>query len=394
MRFVVLLSLLCACGGRVASDVPEGPPVTGGAEGETVPIPGVSGETARPVTLTDVRAITFVSGYLYVEAKADGVDTFLVLRRDGNLATVVEQRPDLRRDLPRTERVDATTLLRLHADDAGTSFELLDVSRPEHPVSTVRRRVDGTIEPGWRQTFAVDERALVVCSRPAANAPTRVTRVSLEATKVGGSAMESFVWTSSGTSPSKPCGSDYYLENTGTRSGGTGIARGPVWITWGTDQDLDIWRVRHQAEHLGDYYYNPSGVHAYGPVQSAFTDGARVAFDPRSDSEVFLWSMEANKEVISHAVLGLPGPKRLVAVAAKHAYVATQDSVRRYDITDVDAPRLRPEELHADFGELPRPLSESDTELALVAKDRIYLVPFGLQTRDGHIEPLRVVAPR
>ncbi|NOU31413.1 MAG: hypothetical protein HOO96_26235 [Polyangiaceae bacterium] len=394
MRFVVLLSLLCACGGRVASDVPEGPPGTGGTEGETVPIPGVSGETARPVMLTDVRAITFVPGYLYVEAKADGVDTFLVLRRDGNLATVVEQRPDLRRDQPRTEPVDATTLLRLHADEAGTSFELLDVRRPEHPVSTVERRVDGTIEPGWRQTFAVDERALVLCLRPAAGAPTRVTRVSLDATKVGGSAIESFMWTSGGTSPSKPCGSDYYLENTGTRGGGTGLARGPFWITWGTDQDLDIWRVHDWPEHLGDYYYNPSGVHAYGPVQYTFTDGARVAFDPRSDSEFFLWSMEANKEVITHAVLGLPGPKRLVAVAAKHAYVATQGGVRRYDIDDVDAPRLAPEELRADFGELPRPLSESDAELALVAKDRIYLVPFGLTTPDGQVEPLRVVAPR
>lgn len=388
-----MLSLLCACGGRVASDGDEGSPSARGTAGETVPAPGVSARAARPVALTDVRAVTFVPGHLYVEAKADGVDTFLVLRREGDVATVVEQRPDLRREQPRTERVDATTLLRLQADDAGTSFELLDVQRPAHPVSSAKRRVDGTIEASWRQTFSVDGRELVVCLRPAAGAPTRVTRVSLDAMKVGGSAMESFLWTSGETSPSKLCGSDYYLENTGTRSGGTGLARGPLWITWGTDQDLDIWRVRDWPEHLGDYYYNPSGVHAYGPVQYAFTDGARVAFDPRNDSEIFLWSMEANKEMITHAVLGLPGPKRLVAVAAKHAYVASAGNVRRYDIDDVDAPRLAPEELRADFGELPRPLSESDAELALVAKDRIYLVPFGLQTPAGRVEPLRVVTP-
>ncbi len=366
----------------------------GAPPGDAVPKPGVSAEATRPVALTDVRAVTFVRDYLYVEAKADGVDTFLVLRVAGNVATVVEQRPDLRRDQPRTERVDAATLVRLRADDAGTSFELVDVRKPEHPVTTVERRIDGTIEPSWRQTFTVDERDLVACTRPAPNAPTRVTRVSLDATKVGGSAMETFVWTSEGASPSKPCGSDYYLENSGTRGGGTGLARGPLWLAWGTDQDLDIWRVRDAAEHLGDYYYNPSGVHAYGPVQYAFTDGARVAFDPRNDSEVFLWAIDGNREMITHAVLGLPGPKRLVAVAAARAYVATTSGLRRYDIENVDSPRLEGEELRADFGELPRPLAESETQLALVAGSRIYLAPLTLDAPGGSIEPLRVVAAR
>jgi hypothetical protein len=151
------------------------------------------------------------------------------------------------------------------------------------------------------------------------------------------------------------------------------------------------------ATSIADYFYNPNGVHAYGPVLSASTDGSRIAFDVGHDSRFFLYRVGSGDMTITHVYLEVAGPKRLLGVVDHVAYLATPSGVRAYDVTDVpgqsgpDDARMPLLDFHADIdlGDGLATLIASDSRrLAMIdAEGRLYVVPLD---RSGAVAPLRI----
>lgn len=399
------LSALCllsfaSCGGIAVLDADQG--AASGGRDSVATSTGLggsrssssSGSDPSQVHVSAIESVFFADPYLsdpilYIQATIDGEEDFIVVQVLGDQAHIIARRPDLHSALPRIERVDATTLIKLRTDASRgdeLAFEVINVADLRVPSSELVRPLFGQVDPAWRQVFSVESGNLLLCVRPTEGAPLRIVRVSLRDELQGGKAMFSSVWPSTGAFgqglDERPCGGGYRAEVTLEESGGSAMAHpSGLWASWGRDTDLHIWRIAaNHANQLAEYAYNPSGVHQYGPVLSAATDGTVVALDPKNDSEFFLWNALNGATSITHAVLGLQGPKRLMGVIGRHLYVANATTVARYAVSEDNTVTPDPNVVNAEFGEVPRPLAESPSRLALVANDQLYMVPVDLKT--------------
>jgi hypothetical protein len=128
-----------------------------------------------------------------------------------------------------------------------------------------------------------------------------------------------------GVSGGNPCDNGFNRDAAATR--------GTLWMSWGEQADAEVFVVTDDgALKVGDYYYVPDGIHAYGNVLHAASDGELVVFDPSSEVEFFLFALPpgGGASKFNHAYLGLGGPKQLLDVHAGRIYLATPDGVRAY----------------------------------------------------------------
>lgn len=343
----------------------------GGAGGECVPDP-TAGLPA--ITLEDATSGVFIQGTLHLSASVGGEPAhYTVVKLADGVGYVVNQPTDL--DGPANlAPVGPGTSARVVSKEGVVRVELINVSTPTMPFTTASFTLDGTVPAGFWKVFSVVDNHLFTCLTTPPATDAVLVDVPLDGSPPAPVVVE--------PSWDHVCSAKGFADDSGT-------ARGPVWLTWGYDSDLKIFDVTPQgAKKQGEYNYNPDGVHQYGAVLSAATDGERVVFDPANDSEVFLYTPGSNVDYITHAYFGVAGPKQLLGVVGKVAYWATAKGVRAYDVEDINAPKLLDFHADADFGEGLAALVAVDPErLAVVdAEGRLYVIPLG---SSGPVAPLK-----
>jgi hypothetical protein len=330
------------------------------------------------VSLDSVTSGTFIGQTLHLAGRLDGTETYLVLGIQDGYAWVVDQRPDL---LGPADLAPAGPGMHARFRSYGLSIDIdvIDTSTPEKPALKVTHSYGAEVPPAWQSVFSVVDDHLLFCGAMSPNPPPQLHSVPLDGT------MPPFLIEGSGV----------YNVCSGL-SHDAGTAKGRLWMAWGEKSDLFIYEASATSvQKIADYQYNPDGIHAYGAVLSASTDGERIVFDPANESEFFLYSVGSGEPIITHTVFGVQGPKRLLGVVDHIAYLATPEGVRAYDATKIgpstDWYSLPFLDYHADipFGpDLARLIAANDLYLAVVDNsDRFYLIPRG---KSGPVEPLAV----
>ena len=344
----------------------------GGAGGECVPDPTAG---LPEITLQNPTSGAFIGSTLHLSVSiGDAAEHYAVLKLAGGVGYVVNQPGEL--DGPANlAEIDASTYARVHGGSAGLAAEVIDVSDPEKPFKKSSVVLDGAVPAGFWKVFSVVDDHLFTCLSTAPDADAVLFDVPLDK-----------------ATPPAPAAVEQSWEHvcSGFASAhDSGVARGRVWVTWGYDSDLKIFDVGLAGVHKqGEYNYNPDGVHQYGPVLFAATDGERIVLDPANNSEVFLYTPGSGTMEITHAYFGLSGPKQLLAVVGKVSYWATAKGVRAYDVQNIDAPLLLDFHADADFGEgLAALIAQDPKQLAVVDSDgRLYVIPLG---SSGPVAPLK-----
>jgi hypothetical protein len=145
----------------------------------------------------------------------------------------------------------------------------------------------------------------------------------------------------------------------------------------------EVYRASGQGTvHPGDYGYNQTGVHQYGNVVAAFTDGKRAIFDPENDNWVFLFgALDQPYADYDQASLAIAGPKHVLGLVDGIAYVATPDAIRAYDVTNIHDVKLLPFEAKLPF-------DGAQAQLVASSKDRLAITDTGghlfIARRDGN----------
>jgi hypothetical protein len=382
------LAALAGCGGEVlvteAGSVSGGVVVTGGggSSSSSGGAGGAGGECIHDpaaglpaIALQNPTSGAFINGTLHLAVSVgDGPAHYTVLKLAGGVGYVVNQPSEL--DGPANLAVvDATTSTRVSSTDGALAVEIIDVSTPTKPFKTATLPLDGTAPAGFWDVFSVVDNHLFTCLTTAPDTDAVLFDVPLDASSPPAPAQQEMSW-------------EHVCSGLASAHD-AGVARGPVWLTWGYDTDLKIFHVTPAGvTKQGEYNYNPDGIHHYGPVLAAATDGERVVLDPASNSEVFLYTPGSVKDYITHASFGLAGPKRLLGVVGKVSYWATAKGVRAFDVEDIDAPKLLDFHADADFGEgLATLIADDPTQLAVAdAEGRLFVIPLG---SSGPVAPLK-----
>jgi hypothetical protein len=355
--------------------------VSGGTGGSSSSSGGTGGCAVEPapglpeVVLVNPTSGVFLGGALHLSVSiGDEPEHYVVLKIDGGTGYLVNQANEL--DGPANlAPVDAQTSARVSHAGGSLVVETIDVSNPWKPFKTSSLPLAGTVPAGFWKVFSVVDNHLFTClTIPPA------TKAVLVDVPLDGSGP-----------PATPAHENNWDQVCNGFDGAhdAGAARGPVWFTWGYESDLKIFDVSSKGQkRMSEYNYNPDGIHAYGSVLWAATDGERIVFDPESNSEVFLYTVGSSLDSTTHAQFVLPGPKRLLGVVGKVAYWATATGVRAYDVANIDAPKLL--DFHADaaVGEGLATLIAADAaHLAVADADgRLFVIPLG---SSGVVEPLK-----
>jgi hypothetical protein len=332
-----------------------------------------------PVEVRDPASGVFLGDTLHLEATVDGERRYVVLEVESSgTAYAVATREDLLGPASWAPVAEGTQA-RVRAGSAGqVHVDVIDTRSPATPELVASKTIVADVDASLPLMFSADQEHVFFCARSAAEEQRKLVAVHLY----------------DPTHPGEPswlatpmC--DHYPD------GGV-AAHGAIWMVWGKEYDLDVYTVDPQGwTHIADYYYNPDGVHHYGPVLDASSDGSRAAFDPGNDSEFFLVNVPeyTPSGAIAHAYFGIAGPKRMLGVVDQIVYLATPDGVRAYDIADIDHPELLPYEAQIAFGDgLARLIAASERWLAVVDEGgALYLVPRDVS---GPVEPLEVYEPR
>lgn len=325
----------------------------------------------------------FMGDYLHLSTPLDGApEGYVVLQLAAGAGFVVATPQDLAGPANLAPAGQGRHA-RLRASDTSTNVDVVDTSNPAKPILIDSLSIPDLVPSAWQTVFSViDGDQLLACFRPSPDEDAVLSKVALSPTAQPIPIPPS--------SSYQPCGGFVALDH--------GTARGATWLSWGAEADLRIFDVTSSAvTSVAEYLYNPNGVHAYGPVLSASTDGSRVAFDIGHDSRFFLYPLGSGDGTVTHVYLGIKGPKRLLGVVNQIAYLATTSGVRAYDLTDVPGPSAGDDakmpllDFHADidFGEGLATLIASDGQrLAVIdSEGRFYVVPLD---RSGAVSPLEV----
>ena len=332
-----------------------------------------------PVEVHDPASGIFLGDTLHLEATVDGERRYVVLAIESSgTAYAVATREDLLGPAGWAPIAEGTHA-RVRSGSAGNlHVDVIDTRSPATPELVASKTIVADVDTSLPLVFSADQERLFFCARPAAEEKRQLVAVDI----------------GNLTQPGEP----QWLDTTmcGRYPDGGFAAHGAIWMVWGKEYDLDVYTVDPQGStHIADYYYAPNGIHQYGPVLDASSDGSRAAFDPGNDSEFFLVNVPeyTPSGAIAHAYFGIAGPKRLLGVADQIVYLATPDGVRAYDIADIDHPELLPYEASIALGDgLARLIATSERWLAVVdGGGALYLVPRDVS---GPVEPLKVYEPR
>lgn len=166
-------------------------------------------------------------------------------------------------------------------------------------------------------------------------------------------------------------------------------------LTWKDDGDGWVDRLHDDGSSLvEEYLYNPDGIHQYGSVRDARTDGRTVVMDPESAREFFLFDVDPIRPTFRHAYFS--GARKLVGVRDDQAHFITDDGLRSFELGEIEwrshewvSPARS--EWHWDGpidAESTRTLAISDSWLVLLEGiDRLLVVAL---SESGPLEPARL----
>lgn len=341
-------------------------------------------EPGEPALLPEVEVAApttgvFVDGFLHLAAHLDGEERYLVIAIHGGAGYVVATPDDL---LGPANLADAGAgrHARLRVSEGGAWVDVVDTSDPASPLLVRSAPVDGSVPPALRGVFTAVGDRLLACVRAQPGADASLVAFALTGDSPPETRAEGY---------SQPC-----RESTPET---TGVALGATWIAWRSGGYLDIYGVAATPiEHVADYNYSPDGVHAYGSVVAAATDGSHIAFDIEHESRFFLYALGSGAATITHAWFGVAGPKKLLGVVDGAAYVATPEGVRLVDVSTIPTqppvddwpPPVLDDRADIAFGEGLATLIAADGERLVIADaaGRAYLVPLH---PSGAIAPMK-----
>lgn len=216
----------------------------GGTGGECVPDPA-AGLTA--IALEDATSGVFLQETLHLSASVGGEPAhYTVVKLADGVGYVVNQPTDL--DGPANlAPVDPGTAARVVSKGGVLRVELIDVSTPTMPFTTASFTLDGTVPAGFWKVFSVVDKHLFTCLTTPPATDAVLVDVPLDGSPPAPVVVE--------PSWDHVCSAQGFADD-------SGMARGPVWLTWGYDSDLKIFDVTPQgAKKQGEYNYNPDGIH-------------------------------------------------------------------------------------------------------------------------------------
>lgn len=363
------LAATLGCGSEVRVEQRPAPPVVP-CDADPAPAPDI-------VALQNISSGVFIGDTLHLAARIDGADAYVVLGIADPYVWLANRPTDFTGPanlLPAGPGAHA----RLRTDGISTSVDLIDTSIPDKPILKHSNSFLAEVPPAWQSIFTVVGNELLFCAALTPNPPPELHHVPVDGS----------------LPPSPVMGGGFNVCN--GLSHDAGGATGTTWFTWGALSDLFIFDATPSSlTPVADYQYNPDGVHAYGPVLSAASDGERIVFDPGNENEFFLYSVGSKAVTITHTLFTIDGPKRLLGVVDHIIYLATPKGIKAYDATTIGPPTnwdtlpLLDYFAEIPFGpDEPKLLAANAQYLAVVdAADQLYLVP---RLKSGPVKPVEV----
>jgi hypothetical protein len=296
----------------------------------------------EPVDLVDsldsaeIHSIQLIGGVLHLTFSigrgAAGSRTYLVRANADGTAELIGERPDLSGS--RWTLVSGTRYARL-----GYAFkvEVLDAEDPENPeiATTLRTNTPGYVPGIHGSTLGIlDQRVLFYC-RVTEEGDNDLMRFDL------GAPVE-----------------DAWPEAVGTypcRDEDASTAAGSLWATWGADH-VSLWDLATPGAPIVSHAYNTEGVHQYGPLTGAVTDGNVVVATPENDAYVFLFYRGTPQGQVVYGSFG-NREQAVLGVVDGVAYVARDRADGTQEIASFDVSR-------------PSEIIETDTAIQLVGAPR------------------------
>jgi len=369
------IMLHLGCGNEIRIEhrpVPTQPSPT-----EPPPCDPTSVPTSPIVSLEAVTSGVFIGDTLHLAARIDGVESYVVLGFAGDYAWIANQPAELVGPANLVP-VSPDTHTRFQADGLSIKVDLIDTSSADKPILKQSFSYMAEVPTAWQSVFSVIDDHLLFCGALTPNPPPELHSLALD-----------------GSAPPFPVMGGGFNPCSGS-SHDAGAALGKTWMTWGTSSDLFLYEATATTvKPMADYQYNPDGIHAYGPVVTAATDGERIVFDPGNENEFFLYSVGSNAVTITHTVFGLAGPKRLLGVADHIVYLTTPAGIRAYDASTIGPPtnwdslKLLDYNVEIPFGPgLGRLIAANAKYLAVVDESNtLYVAP---RDKSGAVKPLEV----
>jgi hypothetical protein len=312
---------------------------------------------------------SWVAGRLHLTGTLDGSQSYLV----GELLPSglwLRQGPSALEGPARWRSVDGTRYARVRsaAETAGLAVEVLDASSPDDPEVADAFAVAGDIRPGADEASSVLDGSLLFCHLPQDVPDPDLVAVDLATGTFGSAQLPS------------ACSSAYDVIG----------AAGSMFFSWTAGGGITSASIAAgdaaTKKSLVSFGFATNGVHAYGPIVGAASDGERLVVSPKNDGWMLVFD-DAGQDALSgpYVPFGPSGPKRLLAVAERSAYFAVPSGVVAYDLTELDAPTLLEPQASATAGWEP-------TSVRLVVVTPTDLL---LQDADGRIlrAPRDVDAP-
>lgn len=318
---------------------------------------------AAVLDVTSVKSGVFIGDTLHLEAKVGGVDRYLVVRFAEDGAAYALAAPDALTGPANLVTVGAGRHARVRVSAPGTAhLDVIDTSNPASPALVETHALGVAADPP--DVFSAADGHVYFCARPEPDGQRQLTAVDVS---VPGAP----------AAPQSVSGFTCYLQPDGKLA-----AAGDTWIAWNLPtgnwaQQTNVRTVAPSGDTaVVDYAYNQTGVHMYGNVLRAATDGARAVFDPENASLFLLADVTTGPNPFTWATFDVGSKRSLLGVAGAIAYLTTPSGVRAYDIDDIWAPELLPYHAKIAFDGVARLVATSETHL-LVADDgdSLYLVP-------------------
>jgi hypothetical protein len=302
--------------------------------------------TADPADVVDVRFVesaSFIEYILHVEGSIDENHDYAILDIvDQGVAKVVEVRPDLVGGASWTEFA-ADPPEHIYARSRGTTLEVMQGSA-EGAELVATHDLGVPLVPGAEATGTSQGR-LHLCL-DTGESPPRFHEFD---------ALQPLALPYLGAS--EPC--EVY----------DGEARAS-WNLWVNNGDTDV-GFRWLGTEIGNSHgWVPDGVHAYGAVTAAETDGEVIAVTMENDAYAFLYYPAESAQFVVYSSFG-SGDKKLLAVNNGRAIVALPDPAGARVVSfQIDPPPPWEEEApRGDLDALIRGVSGGIANLQMLAHD-------------------------
>lgn len=265
-----------------------------------------------PVLLGEVFSATFVGAHFHLEAEFDGVRRYAIAEVVGQDLRVVNYAElEGPANWVPARSAGPEHYARARVEGEGLVIETLDARSPLAPSVASALAITTPRAPRYTQFFSVHEDRLYFCLP---GAGTRATAAG-EQGVVSLSALEY-----EGLRESRACANR------------SGFLSDEVSVSWRPEGHTQAFSLSDPTL-IAEYNYSPDGIHAYGAVIDAATDGVTVVLDTENAREFFLFRLDSPGRAetnFAHAYFPAANGGRLVDVVDSSVYFATSSGLIAY----------------------------------------------------------------